>query len=395
MNFIFISPNFPDQCELFCRALKNNEVSVLGIGDQDYHLLSPELRNALADYYKVDDLEDYRQIQKACGYFIHRYGRIDFIDSLNEHWLASDARLRTDFNVPGIKSDRVMGMKRKSLMKDFYRQAGVPVARHILVNDGGDLAAAGKFIEEVGWPVIAKPDIGVGASTTYKLSGVDSLNSFFDTKPPSEFIMEEFIPGNIVTFDGITDHDRNVLYAASHYLPVSLMDIVNDDADVYFHSQEVTPEFYDIGCRTAKAFDTISRFFHFEFFKLTSVKPGLGQPGDIVALEVNMRPPGAYIPDMINFAADMDIYQAWADMIAFNKANVPSSKPKYFSGYVGCKFHKPYKHSHEEILAKYGKYIVLHKEVEKVFARAMGKYVYIFRAETLEKIAEIAEYILA
>ncbi len=394
MNFIFISPNFPSHCEYFCRALYKNGVNVFGIGDQDYHLLSGVLKNALADYYKVDNLEDYGQVQKACGYFIHRYGRIDFIDSLNEHWLASDARLRTDFNVPGVKSDRVMGMKRKSLMKEFYIKAGVPVARHILASDAGDMPAVKAFIAEVGYPVVAKPDIGVGASTTYKISGEDSLRSFFATKQPEEFIIEEFITGNIVTFDGITDHDRNVLYAASHYLPVSLMDIVNDDLDVYFHSQEITPEFYDIGCRTAKAFDTISRFFHFEFFKLSIDKPGLGKKGAIVALEVNMRPPGAYIPDMMNFAADIDIYQAWADMIAFNKTALAEVKPGYICGYAGRKYHNGYANSYDDIMQRYGDKIMVAKEVESVFARAMGKFVYIFRGKTVEEVQEVTDYIL-
>ena len=282
-----------------------------------------------------------------------------------------------------------MGMKRKSCMKEFYIKAGVPVARHILVNTAADLPAIKKFVAEVGYPLIAKPDIGVGAATTYKISGEDSLISFLSTKPPTEFIIEEFITGNIVTFDGVSDHDRNLLYAASHFLPVSLMDIVNEDTDVFFHTQKISPEFYAIGKNTVKAFDTVGKFFHFEFFKLTQDKVGLGKAGDIVALEVNMRPPGAYIADMINFAADIDIYQMWADMIAFNKTDINPIEPKYFCGYVGRKFHKEYQYSHDNLLQMFREQIVLHKEVEEPFVRAMGRYVYLFRAQTLEEIKEI------
>ena len=53
MNFILISPNFPKNYWNFCRALKNNGVNTLGIGDAEYNSLSEELKNSLNEYYKV------------------------------------------------------------------------------------------------------------------------------------------------------------------------------------------------------------------------------------------------------------------------------------------------------------------------------------------------------
>ena len=52
-NFIFISPNFPTNYWQFCRELKNNGMNVLGIGDQPYDELKPELKDSLNEYYKV------------------------------------------------------------------------------------------------------------------------------------------------------------------------------------------------------------------------------------------------------------------------------------------------------------------------------------------------------
>ena len=46
-NFIFISPNFPTNYWQFCRELKNNGMNVLGIGDQPYDELKPELKDSL------------------------------------------------------------------------------------------------------------------------------------------------------------------------------------------------------------------------------------------------------------------------------------------------------------------------------------------------------------
>ena len=42
-NFVFISPNFPTNYWKFCRHLKDNGINVLGIGDQPYDDLLPEL----------------------------------------------------------------------------------------------------------------------------------------------------------------------------------------------------------------------------------------------------------------------------------------------------------------------------------------------------------------
>ena len=67
------------------------------------------------------------------------------------------------------------------------------------------------FLQEVGYPVIVKPDTGVGASNTEKLTCDEELAAFFAAKPDVPFIMEEFVPGHIETFDGITDRDGNLL----------------------------------------------------------------------------------------------------------------------------------------------------------------------------------------
>ena len=42
-NVVFISPNFPTNYWQFCRELRNNGLNVLGIGDQPYDDLKPEL----------------------------------------------------------------------------------------------------------------------------------------------------------------------------------------------------------------------------------------------------------------------------------------------------------------------------------------------------------------
>ena len=180
-NVIFISPNFPTNYWQFCRELRNDGMNVLGIGDCPYDQLQEELRESLCEYYKVESLENYEEVYRAVAYFIHRHGRIDWLESNNEYWLAQDARLRTDFHITtGIGQEEIEGFKSKSAMKAYYARAGVPTARCHRISTR---AAAEAFLAEVGYPVIVKPDIGVGATDTYKLEQAEDLRRFFAELP--------------------------------------------------------------------------------------------------------------------------------------------------------------------------------------------------------------------
>ena len=113
-NFVFLSPNFPTNYWQFCRELKNNGLNVLGIGDQPYDELSPQLKDSLNEYYKVSSLENYDEVYRAVAFFIFRYGRIDWLESNNEYWLERDARLRTDFHIEsGFQSQDMERIKYK------------------------------------------------------------------------------------------------------------------------------------------------------------------------------------------------------------------------------------------------------------------------------------------
>ena len=99
MNFIFVSPDFPNTYYNFCKELKKQGVTVLGISSTPYDQLSQDCRDALTEYYRVDNMEDYSQMFKAVAFFSFKYGKIDFIESNNEYWLEQDAKLRSDFNI--------------------------------------------------------------------------------------------------------------------------------------------------------------------------------------------------------------------------------------------------------------------------------------------------------
>ena len=75
MNYIFISPNFPPNYKQFALRLNEEGIRVLGIGSEPYDILDPELRSALTEYYKVDNVHDYDQMLRACAFFTFKYGK--------------------------------------------------------------------------------------------------------------------------------------------------------------------------------------------------------------------------------------------------------------------------------------------------------------------------------
>ena len=383
MNFVYISPHFPRTYWMFCNRLKKNGANVLGIGDAPYDTLDPRVRESLTEYYYVPSMEDYDQMLRAVAFFTFKYGKIDWIESNNEYWLEQDARLRTDFHVTtGEQYADIGRVKHKSNMKPYYKKAGIATARlHKLTT----MSEAKKFLKQVGYPVIVKPDIGVGANDTYRLDSDADLARFFENRPDVPYVMEEFVTGNIFSYDAILDSESRTLFESMTAWPPSIMDIVLKQTDLaYYVAADMPDDLRKAGRAAVKTFGVKSRFVHLEFFRLAVAKKGLGKKGAIVGLEVNMRPAGGYTPDMMNFAHSTDVYQIWADMVTADKRLLPDSGDHRFCVYAGRRDCHDYVHTHDEVMDRYRENIVMHEAMPPMMQPQMGNYMYTARLRTEE-----------
>lgn len=392
MNFVFISPHFPRTYWLFANRLKRNGVNVLGIGDCPYDGLEDNVRDSLTEYYYVQDMKDYEQVFKAVAFFSFKYGKIDWLESNNEFWLEQDARLRTDFHITtGEQYVDIGRIKKKSAMKEYYKKAGIPTARLHMVST---IEAAREFIKQVGYPVIVKPDVGVGANDTYELKNEDDLKAFFDDDQNISYVMEEFVPGKILSYDAILDNKSQPLMEACTEWPPSIVNIVNEKLDLaYFVRADVPETLKNAGRATVNAFGVKSRFVHLEFFQLEHDKEGLGKAGDFVGLEVNMRPAGGYTSDMMNYARSMDVYQIWADMVTDNRRIQADTHENYFCVYAGRRDQFSYVHSPEEISKKYGNNIVTAERMTELNVPRMGNQCYIVKLKTETEVHEFIKFV--
>ena len=395
MNFVFVSPNFPSVYWNFCERLVQNGVRVLGVGDCAYDDLDPRLRHILTEYYKVSNLGDYEEMFRAVAFLSFKYGKIDWLESNNEFWLEQDARLREDFNITtGMHVSDARAWRSKSSMKSFYERAGVASARCLRPTT---LAAARAFVKEVGgYPVFAKPDVGVGAEGAHHVNNEAELEALFESGESRNVIIEECVRGDIMSYDAILDSHGKPLFESSCLFPPSMSDVVQQRLDMsYCVLPEIPEKLLAAGRACVRAFNVTSRFIHFEFFRLSSDQPGLGKKGDFVGLEANMRPAGAYTPDMMNVAHEADVYSMWADMVCYDELRNSDVGTHGCCVYAGRRDGRAYAHTHDEIMSRYYIRMRDHGRMPDAIANDMGNDYYVARVRDEAAAREFADYVFA
>ncbi|MDY7230995.1 ATP-grasp domain-containing protein [Hyalangium rubrum] len=382
MNVVFISPQFPPHFVHFVTALRERGITVLGIGDTPYDSLRQELREAMAEYFFTPRLDDRDAMLRAVGYFTWRHGRIHRIDSLNETWLEAEAQLRQDFHVPGLLPADLRQLRSKLGMHDLFKKAGIPHPDAIAVRNAEQVKA---FAQQVKYPIVLKPDVGVGAAHTFKVRSDAEVDAAF-AQPLIGYVAQAFVSGSIVTYDGMVDAQGELVCAFSHEYSIGIMESVNEQRDLAIWSlRELPPALDAMGRRTVAALGLRERWFHLEFFRL--------EDGSFVALEANLRPPGSFLTDMMNYACDIDVYRLWARLIS----GAPVSDFKYTRKYHVChtarRAGRSYKHAHGEVVSKLGGALIQHREMPSVFHSALGTEMYLSRHEEFEDMRQAVRLI--
>ena len=164
------------------------------------------------------------------------------------------------------------------------------------------------------------------------------------------------------------------------------MDVVNNgDNSIYYIVKDLPEDTRKAGRATVKSFGVKNRFVHFEFFRLTADHPHMGKKGDVVALEVNMRPCGGFSPDMMNFANSTDVYKIYADMIAYD-SSLKGVGERNFCAFAGRRDGKNFKLSHDELCAKYAANMKMVTRIPDALSGAMGNQMYVANFPTEEAL---------
>lgn len=367
MNVVLLSPNFPPQLYLFGQALRRHGHSALGIGDVAMHLLTPKQQQAMTAWYRVDSLDRYDDVFRAVAFLIHRHGRIDRIESFNEHWLKLEARLREDFNVSGPSVDDVSRHRSKSRRRETLESSGVPCVPGERVSSPEQVRA---FVERNGLPVIFKPEQRAPRHERFQASTPDELDALL-REPLENYVVERFERARLTSFDGLTDGQGRIVYQTSHVFRSAA---ANERAAVYWSRRRVPKPLEEIGRRVVEVFGMRERFFHCELFE----EPD----GTLRALDINMRPPYGFAIDLMNYAADIDVYNLWARVVSGEDvARNFKYELKYHVAHVGRRRDVDYALDPDGLEHRLGGMLVLHRPIPYIFSEALGDEMYILRHE--------------
>jgi len=384
MDLLYISPEFPPNYAHFIEHLHSLSVRVWGLGEAEFYFMPASLRSALTWYVRTDlnnvdavqhALDELLMQKKACGH----PGIFDLVESHNEQWLTLEGMINEKYDIDGIKKQDLPRLKKKSIMKQLFEDCGLSVAR------GGRIADINRSLDladTLGYPLILKPDEGVGAGGIYRVENKSQLKSHL-SHIAEDYLIEEFIDGDIVTYDGLTDYDGNVVFENSLIYGDGVLDYVLGKDTFFYVHRHIPDELRAAGQKLVPLFDIRRKFFHFEFFKMGET---------YMPIEINCRPPGGAILDMMNYSIDDDLYRAYAQMIVKGRTSIQSQK-KYYCCYIGRK-DKRYEHSHAEILSTFGHCLVEHDLNPSVFQQAMGTERYIFRSPNETEIFDMADFVL-
>ena len=379
MNYIVISPYYPQNFQQFTIELANQGINVLGIGQEPYDQLDQPLKDALTEYFRVENLENLDEVKRAVAFLFYKHGPIDRIESHNEYWLEQDAQLREQFNVFGAKPKDLKKTKFKSEMKKLFKKAGVPVVPGQVVKtiSGVDLA-----VNKLGLPLIAKPDNGVGAAATFKLEtkkDVEYFKSEWDQE--TVYFFEKFVQSReICTFDGLVDKDGQIVFSTTFdyaHTPLDLMIYKMDNS--YYVLKDMDPKLRIYGESIVKTFGMKERFFHIEFFR---------DGDDYVAIEYNNRPAGGFTIDVYNFAHSIDLYKGYAAIVAGK--NFPSTHLKpLFCLATSRRASTNYAYAESDLLEKYKDNFKVKKDMPAAFAELQGDYLYMLTTPNREQMKQM------
>jgi len=387
--------------ETFVGYLHQLGARVCGICDNGFiEVLPQSLRESLTLHYSVPELTYFPHLESAVSHFRNTLGEeIHLVESLNECFLHLEGQTRDKFGIPGDSAETASSRQCKSFMKKVFLDAGIPCARGGVYTSVEQVEI--ELISACGYPIIAKPDKGVGAQGVRKISNKEELERFFLENPQQSYgdevhateraIFEEYISGDLFTFETIIDSTgRVVFYGASRFSSGVLEMLEKENENIAFYTLvDIPDEIIHYGTKALAAFHLTSKATHIEFFQRHS-------DGQFIIIEVNFRAPGGCLMELHAQSLGGDsypnnVYEKWARVV-LNKPceDFDPAVRKWSCAYLGRKHHLNYRLSETELEEKYGDCIVasdyIPHEMQRLFGNGRS---YILKTEGQQQMEEL------
>jgi hypothetical protein len=318
----FVAPRFLETTNRYVASFAAiDDVTLSVISEDPAEAIPAPLRARIAGHYQVRSSLDAGALTAACDYLRRSIGPIDRLAGALEQLQVPMARTRDALDIEGMRNDVAQAFRDKDRMKAVLRAHGVPVARSALTESPADLEA---FIGQVGFPIIMKPQAGLGARETYRITSREDLVALSargvvpDGSRPLQ--VEEFVKAREHTCETVTVRGVPVWRSGTRYLPTPLEVLENpwiqycvllprEDEDSEWTRFEATntaalAALFGGAASTAAG----TALTHMEWF--------LRDDGTSLVNEVGARPPGVGIMPLMSIAHETDFFRAWALLMA-------------------------------------------------------------------------------
>jgi formate-dependent phosphoribosylglycinamide formyltransferase (GAR transformylase) len=311
-----VAPFFADNTLRYLRALAELPGVRPAVLSQDpFEKLPADLQRRL-DVVRVPDCLSGPDLAAGCRKLQQHFGRLDVLMGALEQLQLPMAQARELAGVPGMGVRVAGNFRDKAQMKDVLRAAGLPVARHALIESD---AAAIDFVHHVGLPIILKPVDGLGSRGTFRVSDEADLRSALRALRPSmdrPAQAEEFVVGSEQTFETVTIGGKPVWHSGTYYLNRPLEVIENPWMQycVLLPREANLPEFEafrPVNTAALAALGMETGLSHMEWFRR--------QDGSHVISEVGARPPGVQIMPLNSLGHETDMVGRWVRLMALGE----------------------------------------------------------------------------
>jgi D-alanine-D-alanine ligase-like ATP-grasp enzyme len=331
-HIIFAAPFFMDATLRFLRSSTQLPGVDLTLVSQDpLEKLPADLRGRIAGHWRVDDALDPQQLVAAATELQRRFGKASRFFGPLEQLQVPLAVAREALGIEGLGVDAARNFRDKARMKDVFRAAGVPCARHALAANGETAIA---FAAEVGFPLVAKPPAGAGGKSTFRIDSAAQLDELLRRHPPADHsptLLEEFVSGTEFSFDSVMCNGQLVWHSVSRYMPSPLEVMENSwiqwcvmlPRDIGGEEFEPIRRAGEAGLR---ALGMTTGLSHMEWFRLMD--------GRVAISEVGARPPGAQFTSLLSYAHDIDFYHAWPRLMVSGQFDAPPREYAAGAAYI-------------------------------------------------------------
>lgn len=329
---MFVAPIFsPAATQMIEAAVSLPDTRVAVVAQQPFEQLASHIGARLVGHWRIDDVTNADQLEGAVRALGARLGTIDRCFGAYEQLQEPLALVREALGIQGLPSTAAANFRDKARMKDALRAAGVPVARHKVVNAAADARA---FIQEVGYPIVIKPPAGAGAIATHRLRDDEALDALLGSMPPSPqqpWLAEEFLHGQEHSMETVSVNGRAVWHSLTRYDPTPLEVLEHPWIQwcVVLPREVDDAQFDDARATVSRALTALGMttgVSHCEWFRRND--------GTVAISEIAARPPGAQITTLISRAHDMDFVKAWLRLMIFGTFEAPPRKYAVGAAYL-------------------------------------------------------------